>query len=125
MKTLWVFFGEIYPLSNFYQSTFLYEGIQYISSEQLIQANKVKFFGDIDSYNQILSCSMSIECKNLLRQIRNVDESKWEEEAGNICHPGICAKFFQNPFAMDTLLYRTRSKRIVECASDCLWGTGL
>ena len=119
------FFGEINPLSNFYPSTFLYDGIQYISSEQLIQANKAKFFGDLDTYNQILSCSTSLECKNLSRQIRNVDESKWEEEAGNICHPGILAKFFQNPFAMDTLLYRTGSKRIVECASDCLWGTGL
>ena len=61
------FFREISPLSDFYPSTFLYEGIQYISSEQLIQANKVKFFGDIDSFNQILSCSTSIECKNLSR----------------------------------------------------------
>ena len=31
------FFGEINPLSNFYPSTFLYDRIQYISSEQLIQ----------------------------------------------------------------------------------------
>ena len=119
------FFGEINRLSNFYPSTYLYDGIQYISSEQLIQANKTKFFGDLDTYNQILSCSTSLECKNLSRQIRNVDKSEWEEEAGNICHPGICAKFFQNPFAMDTLLHRTGSKRIVECASNRLWGTGL
>ena len=40
------FFGEINPLSNFYPSTFSHEGVNYISSEQLIQANKVKFFGD-------------------------------------------------------------------------------
>ena len=90
-----------------------------------VQANKAKFFGDLDTYNQILGCSTSLECKNLSRQIRNVDESKWEEEAGTICHPGIRTKFFQNPFAMDTLLYRASNKRIVECASDRLWGTGL
>ena len=119
------FFREINPLSNFYPSTFLYDGIQYISSEQLIQANKAKFFGDLDTYNQILGCSTSLECKNHSRQIRNVDESKLEEEAGNICHHGIRAKFFQNPIAMDTLLYRTGSKRIVECASNRLWSTGL
>ena len=53
------FFGEINPLSNFYPSTFLYDGIQYISSEQLIWANKAKFFGDLDTYNEILSCSTS------------------------------------------------------------------
>ena len=83
------FFGEINPLSNFYPSTFQYDRIHYISSEQLIQSNKAKFFGDLDAYHQILGCSTSLECKNLSRQIRNVDGAKWEEEAGNICHPGI------------------------------------
>ena len=98
------FFGEINPLSNFYPSTFLHEGVHYISSEQLIQANKAKFFGELETYNQILCCSTSLECKNLSKLIRNVDESKWEEEAGNICLPGIRTKFYQNPVAMDTLL---------------------
>ena len=53
-----------------------------------------------------------------------MDKSKWEE-AGNICFPGIRAKFYQNPAAMDTLLYKTGNKKIVECASDCLWGNGM
>ena len=119
------FFSEINPLSNFYPSTFLHEGVHYISSEQLIQANKAKFFGDLETYNQILCCSTSLECKNLSKLIRNVDESKWEEEVGNICLPGICAKFYQNPLAMDTLLYKTGNKRIVECASDHLWSNGM
>ena len=119
------FFGEINPLSNFYPSSFSHEGVHYISSEQLIQANKAKFFGDLETYNQILCCSTSLECKNLSKLIRNVDESKWEEEAGNICFPGICAKFYQNPVAMDTLLYKTGNKKIVECASDRLWGNGM
>ena len=81
--------------------------MNYISSEQLIQANKAKFFGNLETYNQILCCSTSLECKNLSKLIRNVDESKWEEEAGNICLPGIRTKFYQNPVAMDTLLYKT------------------
>ena len=119
------FFGEINPLSNFYPSSFSHEGVHYISSEQLIQANKAKFFGDLETYNQILCCSTSLECKNPSKLIRNVDESKWEEEAGNICFPGICAKFDQNPVAMDTLLYKTGNKKIVECASDRLWGNGM
>ena len=119
------FFGEINPLSNFYPSAFLHEGVHYISSEQLIQANKAKFFGDLETYNQILCCSTSLECKNLSKLIRNVDESKWEEEVGTICLPGIHVKFYQNPLAMDTLLYKTGNKRIVECASDRLWGNGM
>ena len=119
------FFGEINPLSNFYLSTFLHEGVHYISSEQLIQANKAKFFGDLETYNQILCCSTPLECKNLSKSIRNVDETKWEEEVGNICLPGIRTKFYQNPMAMDSLLYKTGNKRIVECASDYLWGNGM
>ena len=119
------FFGEINPLSNFYPSTFDYDSVKYILSEQLIQANKAKLFGDMDTYNQILCCSTSLECKNLSRQIRNVDESKWQEEAASICLHSIRAKFHQNPNIMDILLCKTGSKRIVECASDRLWGTGI
>ena len=70
------FFGEINLLSNFYLSTFLQGGVHYISSEQLIQANKAKFFGDLETYNQILCCSTSLECKNLSKLIQNVDETK-------------------------------------------------
>ena len=51
-----------------------------------------------------------------------MDESKWEEEVGNICLPGILMKFYQNPVVMDTLLYKTGNKKIVECALDRLWG---
>ena len=119
------FFGEINPLSNFYPSAFLYDGINYISSEQFIQVNKAKYFGDLEMYNMILGCTTSLECKNLCKQIRNVDNAKWEEVAGNICHPGIRAKFQQNPLAMDTLVHKTGSKRIVECSSDHLWATGI
>ena len=50
---------------------------------------------------------------------------KWDKVAGKICHPGIHAKFLQNPVALDTLLTKTGCKQIVECTSDRLWGTGI
>ena len=68
------YFGEINPLSNFYPATFTHDGVQYISSEQFIQANKAKYFGDHEAYNQIMGCSTSLECKCASRQIRNVDD---------------------------------------------------
>ena len=76
-------------------------------------------------YNMILGCMTSLECKNLSKQIQNVDNAKWEEVTGDVCHTGIRAKFKQNQFAMDTLVHRTRNKRIVECATDRLWATGI
>ena len=118
------FFGEINPLSNFFPSSFIHEGTQYMSSEQWIQSTKAKYFGDMENYNKILGCTMPWECKELSRQIRSFDETKWDEVAANLCHPGIRAKFQQNKFAMETLIHRTQGKRIVECAKDRLWGNG-
>ena len=40
------FFGELCPLSNFYPSPFLLHGIEYHSTEQLIQHQKAKLCGD-------------------------------------------------------------------------------
>ena len=54
-----------------------------------------------------------------------MDEAKWEEAATAVCYPGIKAKFCQNPYAMDCLIRKTGSKRIVECAADHLWATGI
>ena len=83
------YFGEINPLSNFYPAPFTCDGVQNISSEQFIQASKAKYFDDADTYNQIMGCSTSLECKRIARSIRNVDIARWELVAGNICQPGI------------------------------------
>ena len=86
---------------------------------------KAKYFGDYETFNKILGSTTSIECKDLSWNMRNFNESKWEQVAGNLCHPGIRAKFEQNPFALDMLISKTGNNRIVEYASDQLWGTGL
>ena len=48
------FFGEINPLSNFHPVPFCVDGVEYISSEQYIQACKAKYFGDSDTLGKIL-----------------------------------------------------------------------
>ena len=68
--------------------------------------------------------STSHECKELSRQIRYVNEEKWSECAGELCFPGIRAKFYQNPYCMNKLITKTSTKRIMECTSDKLWGNG-
>ena len=119
------FFGEINQLSNLDEAPFVHEGTRYISSKQFIQANKAKYFGDLNTQDLILCCTTSLECKILSKQIHNFDDSKWDEVAGTVCYPGLQAKFQQNPHAMDTLIRKTGNKRIVECASDRLWATGI
>ena len=119
------FFGEINPLSNFHDAPFVHDGTRYISSEQFIQANKAKYFGDSITQELILGCTTSLGCKILSKQIRNYEDAKWDKVACSVCYPGLQAKFQQNPHAMDTLIRKTGNKRIVECATDRRWATGI
>ena len=118
------YFGELNPLSNFFPAKFTLDGHNYISSEQFIQATKAEYFGDPDVYNQIMGCKHSVDCKDMSKKIKGVDNSKWDMVAADLCRPGIRQKFVQNPILLGILVKRTGSMRIVECSKDRLWGTG-
>ena len=118
------YFGELNPLSNFFPAKFTVNGVQYISSEQYIQASKATYFSDVDAYNQIMGCKTSVDCKELSRKIKGIDQSKWDNNAADLCRVGIREKFVQNPILLEILINRTGNKRIVECSKDRLWGTG-
>ena len=118
------FFGELCPLSNFHPSPFLLHGIEYHSTEQLIQHQKAKLCGDKQAERSILSAKAPLECKKLSREITNFSFKRWSENARELCKEGIEAKFTQNPQLMQALL-ETGHKILVECAKDTLWGTGV
>ena len=112
------FFGALNPLSNCYKSKFTVEGIEYISSEQYIRAQKAMLFNDETSYNRIMGASNSLDCKNAARSVCNFDRNKWESAPGSLCKEGLKAKFKQNPYLLDTLINKTGNKTLVECAND-------
>ena len=119
------FFGALNPLSNFYECAFHVKGETYISSEQFIQSEKALFFKDYQTYDRIMGCTSSMDCKIEASFVKNYNRSKWEQVAKDICRPGLKAKFDQNPELMETLVTRTGNKTIVECARDRYWGTGV
>ena len=80
------FFGALNPLSNFYESKFTVEGIDYISSEQYIQAQKAVLFNDETCYNRIMAATNSLDCKNVARSVHNYDRVKWETATGSLCN---------------------------------------
>ena len=114
------FFGAINPLSNFHPAPFSLDGIDYISLKQYIQAKKAEFFNDQTCLGNILSSTMSLDCKVQAKNIKGYEQSRWEEVAEEKCSPGIHAKFEQNKHLLET-----GSKKFVECANDRLWGTGV
>ena len=118
------FFGELNPLSNFYNCEFQYQNLVFHSSEQLIQYNKAKHFRDNVTMAQILSASTPLECKRLAREIVNYNEDNWRMVAKNMCFEGLKEKFAQNPSLVETLL-KTDNKTLVECSFDRIWGNGV
>ena len=117
------FLGQLNPLSNFHDAPFIYDGIQFHSSEQLIQYQKAMFAKDTEMCNKILSTETALECKILASKIKNLNTDAWDDIAKGKCKPGIRCKFDQNPRVLECLL-NTGDMTIVECAKDTLWGTG-
>ena len=118
------FFGELCPLSNFHRSPFLFNEVDYHSSEQMIQHMKAKLFGDKTAQKLILSAKTLLECKQISKDINNFNFKTWASRAKEMCKKGLEAKFTQNPKAMQALL-ETGHKKLVECTHDGLWGNGI
>ena len=87
------FFGELNPLSNFHPAPFKYKGIACTCSEQFIQACKASFSGDTEVLEQIMQASTPLECKNLGNTVKDCDLKKWNQEASELCYPGLLKKF--------------------------------
>ena len=73
------FYGELNPMSNFYNCEFTVNNMKFHSSEQLIQFNKAKHFGDHMTMSQIMYADTPIEYKQLSRDIANYDEDNWRQ----------------------------------------------
>ena len=87
------FFGELNPLSNFHPALFKYKGIAYTCSEQFIQACKASFSGDTEVLEQIMQAFTLLECKNLGKTVMDCDLKKWNQEASELCYPGLLENF--------------------------------
>ena len=118
------FFGELNPLSNFYNCDFRYQNQVFHSSEQLIQYNKAKHFNDHITMAQILYANNPLESKRLARDISNYNEENWKMVAKNMCYEGLKEKFLQNPTVAKALM-ATKDKTLVECSHDKIWGNGI
>ena len=122
-EEVFAFFGELNPLSNFHPCKFNLEGESFNSSEQYIQWTEAKYGGDKIVMDHILNCEDVADCKEVSRDITNLDRKGWVESAESLCFKGIQAKFLQNNHLMESLL-NTGEKTLVEASYDETWGTG-
>ena len=124
-KTVFGYFGELNPLSNFYPSPFKYQDTSYHCSEQFIQLKKAELFKDKSAIRRISQAKTGHQCKIEGQRITNFNQETWEKNAYQLCKPGIRQKFLENEIPRHLLLNKTKGKRITECTKDTVWGCGM
>ncbi len=108
--------------SQWYESPFVVNGVQYQTAEQYMMAEKARLFNDFETLKKILSESNPKKCKELGRQIKNFSDDMWNKCKYDIVLKGNYEKFNQNE-SLRQFLLSTESKFIVEASPyDAVWG---
>ena len=123
--TVFGYFGELNPLSNFHPAEFSIEGKTFHCSEQYIQWKKAELFKDHNTMKKVERAKTGHQCKEAGKATTNYKKTLWEQKAANLCKPGIRQKFIENKIPRDVLLRKTSGKRIVECTKETPWGCGV
>lgn len=120
------------PFSQWQESDFELDDVEYGCAEQYMMAEKARLFEDEDILDAIMESDSPRQQKALGRMVENFSVDEWEEgeENGrphcwNVVWRGNMAKFSQNPGLRDQLL-ATEGTTLVEASPvDQIWGIGL
>jgi ribA/ribD-fused uncharacterized protein len=113
------------PFSQWHKSTFMVNGVEYVTAEQFMMAEKARLFNDEDICRQILETNNPKKQKSLGRKVKDFNPQLWDKHKFSIVYLGNYAKFTQNVELKHTLL-NTGSTTLVEASPlDKIWGIGL
>lgn len=111
--------------SQWYESSFVQDGIHYPTAEHWMMAEKARLFQDETMLTKILNCRKPAEAKELGRKVRGFDKSVWEANRIGIVVQGNYLKFKQNEDLWQ-FLDNTKSRVLVEASPvDPIWGIGI
>ncbi len=114
-------YGEF---SNWYSCNFVYGGVEFTSSEQALMYFKAKLFKDEEVASKILKEQNQRKIKDLGRQVKNYDETKWSAIRYNCMVDILYCKFSQNE-DLKNILIGTGDASIYEASPlDHIWGIG-
>eukprot|EP00455_Lapot_gusevi_P024460 TRINITY_DN2547_c0_g1_i2.p1 TRINITY_DN2547_c0_g1~~TRINITY_DN2547_c0_g1_i2.p1 ORF type:complete len:173 (+),score=40.01 TRINITY_DN2547_c0_g1_i2:57-575(+) len=118
-----LFWGSVF--SQWHQSSFVVDNVEYANTEQYMMAGKAKLFGDFKILKQIMATNNSRKIKSLGRAVSGFDEQIWKANCRDIVRRGNYAKFSQDP-VLKQILLSTGDREIVEASPyDTIWGIGL
>ena len=113
-------------LSQWYDSTFTVDGVEYSHAEMFMMAEKCKLMGDEETRQQILQCRDDPSKQQKLgRTVANWDEDLWLANREEVSYQANLAKFSQNS-DLKNFLMQTDDAVLVEASpNDRVWGIGM
>lgn len=112
-------------LSQWWQSPFTVDGVEYATAEHWMMAAKARLFDDAEAERKAVTASGPALAKKAGRLVRGFDEAVWERERSGIVVEGSVHKFRQDDRLRDYLL-GTGDRVLVEASPmDRIWGIGL
>lgn len=116
------FFTSKEYFSNWYEASFIVDGVYYWCTEQYMMAKKAELFGDSFILDKIMKSTRQDEIKKLGRQIRGFNDEIWDANKIGIVFDGNYAKFTMNPMLKNYIM-KQKGKVLVEASPyDKIWG---
>ena len=111
--------------SQWYDCSFVVNGIKYYTAEQYMMSQKALLFNDKETNNIIMKEKDPRTYKKLGRLVKNFSPEIWDKNKFEIVVNGNIAKFSQNEDLKQFLL-NTKDKILVEASPhDKIWGIGM
>ncbi len=111
--------------SQWWESAFVLDGIEYKTAEHWMMAKKAQLFNDETYFEKIIDAKSPAEAKKLSREVQNYNENIWLENRYQIVKEGNFHKFSQHNDLKEFLL-NTKERILVEASPvDAIWGIGL
>lgn len=111
--------------SNWYQSNFNIENLNFCNVEQYLMYQKALCFKDNLISKKILNTTDPKEIKYLGRKVRNYNDIEWDKIRYDVLKKALKAKFTQNKLLLNKLI-ETKDSVLVEASPyDKIWGIGM
>lgn len=124
-ESYFYFWRDASPFSQWHQSFFVVDGIEFNCAEQWMMYQKALLFKDEITAAEILKAKHPKQQKSLGRKVYPFIPAVWEKNSEQIVYDGNYHKFSQNLYLLEALK-KTEGMTLVEASPfDKIWGIGL